>query len=409
MILRVLFQTLFLAIGQIWANKFRAILTTLGIVIGVAAVVSTVAAVNGLRQYVLNEFATIGAKKVFFDGSVPRKLRGTQAWASVQLKLREIKAIQENARSIEAICPIFMSVYDIQNGETIVKTVSVTGIWPAWHQIEARSVTKGREFDTRDEDQRLNVCLINDKAIDELGLDKDPTDDFLLIGGRRFKIAGVVETKTPAFGGDTQTEVYVPFSTAMAMRPEGFIAYCLANLRSTDLADEAQAEIKAILRKLRQLEPDQEDTFVVGVFQSFIDQFNKIAAAITFGTAGIVAISMVVGGIGIMNIMLVSVSERTREIGLRKAVGARPEVILLQFLVEAVTLCLAGGAIGLVVGQGAVLAIRALGGTSMSNATIPPWAVVLAVGFSAATGVIFGMFPAIKAARLNPIDALRHE
>jgi putative ABC transport system permease protein len=143
--------------------------------------------------------------------------------------------------------------------------------------------------------------------------------------------------------------------------------------------------------------------------QQYIDQFNALAAGITAAAGGIVGISLLVGGIGIMNIMLVSVSERTREIGLRKAIGARPGVILTQFLVEAVVLCLAGAGVGLAAGQGMVLAMRAIPDAPLEGATIPPWAIALAAGFSAATGIIFGMFPALKAARLNPIDALRHE
>jgi putative ABC transport system permease protein len=174
-------------------------------------------------------------------------------------------------------------------------------------------------------------------------------------------------------------------------------------------AEDAQADITRVLRKVRGLGSTDLETFRVQPIDQFIDQFKSVASGITAVAGGIVAISLLVGGIGIMNIMLVSVSERTREIGLRKAVGATPTAILLQFLLEAVTLCLAGGLVGVLIGQAFALAVSSIPGARLENASVPAWAVALAFVFSAAVGVVFGMFPAIKASRLDPIEALRHE
>src|SRR3954463_10531114 len=181
--------------------------------------------------------------------------------------------------------------------------------------------------------------------------------------------------------------------------------------KSPDQAEEAQAEIGFFLRKRRHLELGEPDTFRVEFVGKFVEQFNALAGAITMVATGIVGISLLVGGVGIMNIMLVSVSERTREIGLRKAVGARPGAILLQFLVEAIMLCLLGGALGLLLGQGLTSAVATFlpKEVKMDRIVIPPSAILLAFTFSAGVGLIFGMFPAIKAARLDPIEALRHE
>jgi putative ABC transport system permease protein len=179
--------------------------------------------------------------------------------------------------------------------------------------------------------------------------------------------------------------------------------------KSTDLTEEAKAEIEFYMRKKRKIDAGDPDTFRVEAIDQFVKQFNQIAAAITMVATGIVGISLLVGGVGIMNIMLVSVSERTREIGLRKAVGATPSAVLLQFLVEAVMLCMFGGLIGLLIGQGLTTALTKIPGAQLDKAYIPGWAVALAFGFAAAVGVIFGMFPAVKAARLDPIEALRHE
>lgn len=407
---RLLFQTVVLALNQVWVNKVRSILTTLGIIIGVAAVVAIVSATDGMRLYILKEFETFGAKKVFIDGRVPRSKWGLVPWQYYDLKKREIEAILRDAESIDKITPMVRLAGEVRAGELMKADVSTFGIWPAWHEIENRTVIQGRPFSRIDEDEMLPVCLINDKFIEEFNLDKDPLGERITIRGRVFSVVGVVETKDlgPMFGGgETRSEVFVPASVALAANPNGWINYAIAQLKSPDKAEDAVAEIKFILRKLRQLKPEDEETYDVEVLQQIIDQFNKIAGAITAVAGGIVGISLVVGGVGIMNIMLVSVSERTREIGLRKAVGANPAVILMQFLVEAVALCVVGGAVGLLVAQGAVLGLRQI--DALKNAGIPAWAVIVSIAFSAATGVVFGMFPAIKAARLDPIDALRHE
>ncbi len=408
---RLLFQTVWLALGQIWTNKIRSMLTTLGIIIGVAAVVAVVSATDGMKQYVLNEFETFGAKKVFIDGQVPRSKWGLVPWQYYDLKKREIEAIIRDADTIDKITPMVRLAGEVRAGELTKSDVSVFGIWPTWHEIENRTVIQGRPFSRIDEEEMLAVCLINDKCIEEFNLPKEPLDQYITIKARRFRVVGVVETKDlgPMFGGgsDTRAEVFVPASVALAANPNGWINYAIAQLKSPDRAEEAVLEIKFILRKMRGLKPEDEETYDVEVLQQIIEQFDRMATAITAIAGGIVAISLVVGGVGIMNIMLVSVSERTREIGLRKAVGANPMVILMQFLVEAVALCVVGGAVGLLVAQGAVLGLQQI--PALKNAGVPMWAVVLSVAFSAATGVVFGMFPAIKAARLDPIEALRHE
>jgi putative ABC transport system permease protein len=410
--LRVLMQTVVLALGQIWTNKFRSLLTTLGIIIGVAAVVSIVAATDGMRRYVLDQFETFGAKKVYIDGRVPRGQWGLVPWQYYDLKLHELHAILESAESIDLLTPWIRVAGDVRIGELTKNDVSVAGIWPSWHEIENRQVTQGRPFSRIDDEELLQVCLINDKSIEEFDLDKEPLGEIVSIRGRRFVVVGVVETKDlgPMFGnmGQSRSEVYIPASVAMAANGDrGWINNAIAQLKSPDKAEDAVAEIKFILRNLRQLRPEDEETFQVEVLQQIIEQFNKVAGAITAAAAGIVGIALVVGGVGIMNIMLVSVSERTREIGLRKAVGARPGVIMMQFLVEAAVLCSVGGLLGLLVAQGAVLGLRQI--DQLSNAAVPAWAVAVALIVSAATGIIFGMFPAIKAARLDPIEALRHE
>jgi len=410
-IVRVVYQTVFLALGQIWANKTRSLLTALGIIISVAAVLAVVAALGGMRKNVLSEFETFGAKKFFVNGYVPRDLRGVVSWTSVKLSQSEAERILDKCTAIDTLTIVTDNRYEVRNGDVLETGVEVTGIWPAWHEIEDRYTLMGRPFTTIDEDEARQVCLVNDKAIEELGLDLDPTGDFLIVNNRRFLIVGVVETKEvgPMFGGgDSQSEIFIPFATSKKLNPYSW-NWIIGQVSSPEQAEEARQQIRFALRNMRNLAPDDQDTFRIEVLQQFIDQFDSVATGITMVAAGVVSISLLVGGVGIMNIMLVSVSERTREIGLRKAVGARPAIILLQFLTEAVVLCVVGGLIGLVIGQALTLALQNIPNSGLEEASIPPAAIALAFGFSASVGVIFGMFPAIKASRLDPIEALRHE
>jgi len=411
-VLRLLLQTVVLAIGQIWANRFRAVLTTLGVIIGVAAIIAVVGAMTGAERFILSQFEKIGTRRVYIDGTMPDSMQTKTTWREVQLKERELIAIAEHCPSVEKITPMFFGGYSIEHAKKKIDGASVVGIWPEWHDIEGRAVIQGRPFSSIDEQDKRLVCLINDQAITELDLPEDPTNVFILIGGRRFMIVGVVETiqLSGMFGGgDTSTEVFIPFATARLLNPTGWINMAWAQLRTPEQAEDVEAEVRFVMRSMRGLEPGDEDTFIVRVFQQFIDQFRSVAAVLTVILGAIVSISLVVGGIGIMNIMLVSVSERTREIGLRKAVGARPIVILMQFLVESIVLCLMGAAVGWGIGQGLVLIVRIWPGSPLPEASVPAWAVLLSVGFSVFIGVVFGMFPAIKAARLDPIVALRHE
>ena len=415
--IRFIWQTVFLALGQIWANKTRAVLTTLGIIIGVFAVIVVTAILSGMKGWVLNEFETFGAKKMYLWGRVPESMRTTMSWTEAKLSIAEADLILERAPSIDILTPLCDNRWDIAYGPKLLRAVEVAGVWPEWHEIEDRNVIYGRPLSRIDVEEARAVCLVNETAIDELGLDADPTGDFIQVDGRRFLIVGLVETKqlSPMFGGgQARSEVYIPFSTHKNMNPYTWTFFILQLADPgpgediDGVAANAQAEVRLILRNHRQLDPDDEDTFGIEVLRQLMTQFDGLAAGITAIAGGVVGISLLVGGIGIMNIMLVSVSERTREIGLRKAVGAKPPIVLTQFLVEAVVLCVIGGLIGVVAGQGVLTAVRQ-GVDFLSEAVVPPWAIVVALGFSAGTGVVFGMFPAIKAARLNPIDALRHE
>ena len=413
MIVRFLWQTVFLALAQVWANKTRSMLTALGIIIGVWAVISVMSGLTGMKGFVLGEFEKFGARKMWVWGEVPEDKRAVMSWSDVKLSVYEANLLLDKTKvpSIETLTPVCSNSWPVTAGKKRLPSVRITGIWPDWHNIEDRQVLFGRPFSDIDDEERRQVCLINDQGIEELGLDTDPTGDYLLITGRRFLIIGVVETKDAAGfgGGQARTELFIPFATHKMMNPYTWTNF-MVQMASPDLSEDAQAEIGFVLRNHRKLKPEDENTFDMFVLQDEIQQFNTVAGVIGLIAGAVVGISLVVGGIGIMNIMLVSVSERTREIGLRKAMGAKPPIVLCQFLVEAVVLCVIGGLVGLILAIGTVAvmvnvpALSALESTEISKP-----AIFLAIGFSAMVGVVFGMGPAIKASRLNPIDALRHE
>ncbi len=405
-------QAISLAFSQIWANKSRACLTALGIIVGVASTTSVIAALEGLKVKVLAEFESVGASKFFvFPDRPDNAPRNMYPWEKILIKTAEVRAIQNECTLVKAVTPITELGLDVQSGEKIIEGITIAGIWPDWHEVQNRFVREGRPFSQVDVDSERQVCLINDDAIVELNLIANPVGEAILIGGRRFMIIGIVETTQARFFGmnTSSAEIFVPFSVAEKMSDRYFFMRVEGLFASPDVSEDGRDEVRFVMRRMRAIAPGDVETFQVAAIDKFIEQFKTLATGITAIAGGIVGISLLVGGIGIMNIMLVSVSERTREIGLRKAVGATPMAILLQFLLEAVTLCVVGGFIGIAVGRLAAFGLTRIPGAQLEQADIPFWAVVLSFAFSAFTGVVFGMFPAIKAARLDPIEALRHE
>lgn len=409
--LRLVIQSALLALNQIWVNKTRSILTTLGIIIGVASVSAVIAAMHGMNNKIMENFEMFGTKKIFIWPQRPDTgAKKNTDWWQIRFRTEEFEGMTQHCPSVE-----FKSfVSDNQNlparfAEKSVESIRLTGVEASWFKIENRAIIMGRPFAHLDESQGRKVCIISTKLRDKLNMDRECTGNTILIGHSTFLVVGLMEEKPSMMfgnmGGDNY-EVYIPFRTAQKMGRRGF--QVMASCKNANVADDAKAEIEFFLRRTRRIKPGEPDTFGVFLMESEVKKVKEVMGMISLVAFGIVSISLLVGGIGIMNIMLVSVSERTREIGLRKAVGAKPSAILTQFLVEAVVLCLLGGLIGVGMAQG-LAALISKTAPLMEDTKIPAWAILLSFGFAGSVGVIFGMFPAIKAARLNPIDALRHE
>ncbi|MHC4230549.1 MAG: ABC transporter permease [Planctomycetota bacterium] len=373
-------QSIRLALGQIWANKMRSTLTTIGIVIGVSSVTAVIAALTGLQAKVLRDFETLGTNKIFIIPHWPRegKFRHFN-WRQIRFTPRQFENLLERCPSIEDYTLMTDRGRTVYHGVHSIDGARVNGINPSWHRIENRSVVDGRPFTLMDEENGWQVCLITPDVRDELRLERDCIGKRIVIGRRSYEIVGVVEgrVKGGMFGDmGSSKEVFIPFETAWRLWDPWI--YAMASCRKPELSKEAQAEVRFYLRQARRLEPGDPDTFRLEVIEEYMKVFKGFAMAVTAVAGGIVGISLLVGGVGIMNIMLVSVSERTREIGLRKAVGAKPSAILLQFLVESVVLCLFGGLIGVGFGEFFTMIISNIPGAEfLDMAYIPLWAIGL--------------------------------
>ncbi len=409
--LRLLYQSVYLALGQIWANKTRSILTTIGIVIGVASVTAVIAALTGLKTKILTQVETLGTNTIFISPRRPdRGPMRHASWWTIRFQPEHLEGLREHCPSVKYISRIAgMGWQTVRHSDRSVEQVNITGIEPDYHEIEHRAVKLGRTITVIDNIQARQVCLIEPKLQNELRLDKDCIGQVIRVGHHAFVVVGVIEPRPQLdIGQDSQErfEVFIPFRTIFKLGEPGIWAFAASE--SATVTEEAEAEISFFLRRTRSIKPGEPDNFRVESLQSALETFNKIAMAVTLAAGGVVGISLLVGGVGIMNIMLVSVSERTREIGLRKAVGAKRSAILTQFLIEAVVLCFVGGLVGVGIGQGLTAIIASIN-PLLEKTYIPLWAIGLSFGFAGTVGIVFGMFPAVKAARLDPIEALRHE
>jgi putative ABC transport system permease protein len=409
---QLFYQSVYLALGQIWTNKTRSILTTIGIVIGVASVTAVIAALTGLKAKVLTMVETFGTNTIFIVPRQPEEGPSRHAsWWTNRFLPEHFDGLLEHCPSVERLSRIgSVGRHTVRAGEKSVENVDVTGIEHSYHEIENRPVILGRTFSVIDDEQLRQVCLIDPKLRDELHLDRDCIGQVIRVGPHAYRVVGVVERRPEMrFGesGEEHYEVFIPFKMVFKLQDPWVGAFAAS--KSAEVLEEAQAEIRFFLRRARNIKPGEPDTFRVESLKSALETFNKIALIVTLVAGGIVGISLLVGGVGIMNIMLVSVSERTREIGLRKAVGAKKTAILTQFLIESVVLCFIGGFVGIGFGQLLTMAIANIPKVELDMAYIPLWAIAISFGFAGSVGIFFGMFPAIKAARLDPIEALRHE
>jgi len=397
-------ETFNLAIKSIWRNKVRSALTALGIIIGVASVILLVSVGQGLQNYITGQFENLGTNLIYvLPGKVGSEgggfAQGPPDFTGSKFTLRHIENIAnlggpvKNAAADNDI-PASVSY----KGTT--KYTTVGSISEAWEQMVNIEVDKGRLITKSDVDLSRNVAILGKTISEEFFGSGDPLEKDITIGDSKFIVVGTIkEIGTQSIGFDINNFVAIPITTSQRVFDRNTIQSIIVQARSKDDIESAKDEVERYLTSQM-----DEDDFTVVDSSSLLDTINQVLGVVTAALGGIAAISLIVGGVGIMNIMLVSVTERTREIGLRKALGAKPSDILNQFLIEAVTLSLGGGALGITIGWLGSLALNQVFPTAVTW-----WAVMLAFGVSATIGIVFGVAPAIRASKLDPIEALRYE
>lgn len=397
-----------MAWASLIANKMRSLLTMLGIIIGVAAVIALVSIGFGVRQQIQDSISSLGSNLLMVYPGAPRT-PGVRPTAASQktLKVKDYETLKK-LNDVDMISPVagsssYVIVYTNKNW-----TTTVNGINSDFQYINNWTMKSGRFITDAQVERRERVAVIGSTVAKNLFGDENPVGKDIRIKNDPFKVVGVLDTKgSGSFGNDQDDIVFIPYTTAME-RVRGVDYLSMIYIEAKDGADlnRVQSDIENIMRVRHKIKNPELDDFNVRNMATIMETVNETTGTMTLFLGAVAAISLLVGGIGIMNIMLVSVTERTREIGVRKALGATYRVIVMQFLIEAVVISLIGGAIGVVFGIGASKLISAA--TSMKT-VISMGPILLSFGFSMAIGLIFGIYPARKAAKLNPIDALHYE
>lgn len=404
-------STFKIALRSLRVNKMRSILTSLGIIIGVSAVIIMLSVGEGAKSKISKDIASIGSNLLMvMSGSTTtggvRMGGGTQP----TLKLKDAEAILKECPSVAEVAPVVSEakqlVFENQNWST-----SVYGVTPGYLTINDWDVQSGRPITEEDDKNATKVTVLGATAVTNLFGDLDPVGKTVRIAGSPFKVVGILNPKgQTSMGQDRDDTALIPLSTAQkklfGTNFPGTVKFISVQAKSTEDLTSAQDEIEALLKERHNIGKNKDDDFTIRNFTQMLETIKQATNTMTILLGSIASVSLLVGGIGIMNIMLVSVTERTKEIGIRMAIGAKAMDIRIQFLIEALLLSLAGGLIGVIIG---VLGSSIIGAFSSLAIFISPFSIVLSFGFSGLVGIGFGFYPAYKASLLNPIDALRYE
>lgn len=401
------------------ANKLRSLLTTLGIIIGVATVISMISIIEGMNQYTYKVLGAIGSNTIYVQKWEWRIQMGRMTRKELRELMKRPDLTVEDAKAISQLPSVkqavpYMSIWQgiqVSYGNTSFEVGNLDGVEPGYIGITGHSVEEGRELLEEDIIYRRQVCVIGSYIAQKLFEDANPIGKEIRIGNHTFMVVGVLKKRGTFLGNNLDDIIIIPLSTHRKFYvPRGtyrvFSSLGIVVEAKPGRIEDAIKEIEELMRSRRGLRFDQENNFGVNTQQILVEAYKKLTSGIFMAMIFIASLALLVGGIGIMNIMLVSVRERTREIGLRMAVGAKRMEIMIQFLFEAVVLTATGGIVGTLIG---FLIAKIVDILTPLPSGIPLWSIALGVGFSAGVGLFFGIHPASVAARMDPIEALRYE
>ena len=403
--------TLRIAWRALSVNKMRSALTMLGIIIGVAAVIAMLAVGTGASQRITEQIESIGSNLlIVLPGATTSGGVRMGAGTQTTLTLGDANAIKKDCPAVAYVAPVHSGVAQLVYGHLNWST-GIQGTTPDMLSVRDWPLSRGRAFTDQDIKIASKVCLLGQTVVYNLFGDQDPTGQMIRIKNIPFRILGVLDVKGQSPTGQDQDDtVYVPVTTAQkrlfGTAFPGMVRVIMIKAKTMDELDPAQSQIEALLRQRHHITQKQDNDFTVRNLTQIMQATEQSSKVMTLLLAAIASVSLLVGGIGIMNIMLVSVTERTREIGIRMAVGAKTRAIRTQFIMEALTLSLIGGITGILVG---VLVSKVVSAAAGWSTVVSPLSIILAFGFSGLVGIFFGYYPAYKASLLDPIQALRYE
>jgi putative ABC transport system permease protein len=396
-----------IATASLWAHKMRSVLTLLGVVIGVTSVIAVVSLVSGLNRYVAEKVVGLGAD-VFMINRSPSIITSVDQWAESQKRRKfhydDYEALRDACRSCEAVAANVGKVGQVKYGNNDLQDTNILGFTHEMPEVLSRELAQGRYFTQIDDSRAAPVCDVGFDVVDKLLPGSNPIGKQIRVDTGTCEIIGVATKRGSVMGQSQDNWVIMPLSTYQAMYARDDSVRLWVKAASTGALDPTMDEVRMILRGRRHLKYVDADDFAMETNASFLSIWSSISGTFFGVTIGIASISLIVGGIVIMNIMLVSVSERTREIGLRKSLGARQSDIRMQFLIESSTIALIGGICGVILG---VLLAKIVTWTTALPSSVQIWSVVMGLIVATSVGLFFGVYPAAKAARLDPVVALR--
>ena len=398
-----------IATASLWAHKMRSVLTLLGVVIGVTSVIAVVSLVSGLNRYVAEKVVGLGAD-VFMINRSPSIITNVDQWADAQKRRKfhydDYEALRDACRSCEAVAGNMQKRGQVRYGTNYLSDTNIVGFTHEMPEVLNRELAYGRYFTRRDVERSSPVCDVGYDVVDKLLAGASPLGKEIRADTGTCEIIGVAKKRGSVMGQSQDNWVIMPLTTYQAMYARDDSVRLWVKAAGTKALDPTMDEVRMILRGRRHLKYADADDFAMETNASFLSIWSSISGTFFGVTIGIASISLIVGGIVIMNIMLVSVTERTREIGLRKSLGARQSDIRMQFLIESSTIALIGGVCGVILG---IMLAKIVSLTTALPSSVQIWSVLMGLIVATSVGLFFGVYPAAKAARLDPVVALRSE